>query len=221
LSRYLYSTRQDAIAVHHYVNSEVTVSVAGESVRLRVETELPFGGRSKFTFDHSAPFTLVLRQPGWASGISVRLNGKETAPEISNGYASLKRDWVSGDVLEVEFGMPVTRHVARYEVESLRGRVAISRGPLVYCLEEADNGKNLDQLMLKTDTVLIPELEASLLGGVVVLRGDAERQTVNTDSLYSTSPPTCSRAPIRAIPYYAWDNRAPGEMLVWMRSREG
>jgi DUF1680 family protein len=114
--------------------------------------------------------------------------------------------------------MPVTRQVARYEVESLRGRVAISRGPLVYCLEEADNGKNLDQLVLKTDAVLNPEMEAGLLGGVVVLQGDAERETVETNSLYSTSPPICSRAPIRAIPYYAWDNRTPGEMLVWMRA---
>jgi DUF1680 family protein len=219
LSRYLYSTRQDAIAVHHYANSEVTFTVGGKPVRLRVETELPFGGRSKFTFEDSAPFSLVLRQPGWASRISVRLNGKETTPGHSDGYATLKRDWSSGDVLEVEFGMPVTRQVARYEVESLRGRVSISRGPLVYCLEETDNGKNLDQLALKTEAVLSPEMEAGLLGGVVVLQGDAERETVKAEGLYSTSPPSCSRAPIRAIPYYAWDNRAPGEMLVWMRSR--
>jgi len=219
LSRYLYSIRQDAIAVHHYVNSEVTFSVAGKPVRLRVESELPLGGRSKFTFENSAPFTLVLRQPSWASGISVRLNGKETTPELSNGYAILKRDWSSGDVLELEFGMPVIKQVARYEVESLRGRVAISRGPLVYCLEETDNGKNLDQLVLKTEAVLSPEMEAGLLGGVVVLQGDAEREIVKGDGLYSTSPPTCSQTPIRAIPYYAWDNRAPGEMLVWMRSR--
>jgi DUF1680 family protein len=223
LSGYLFSNREDAIAVHHYVNSEARFSVAGDPVQLRVETELPFGGRSKLTFNHSGTkqFTLMVRQPWWASGIKVRVNGKETAPELSNGYACLERNWSSADVLELELGLPVIRQVARYEVESLRGRVAISRGPLVYCLEEADNGENLDQLVLKTDAVLSPKMEADLLGGVVVLEGDAERETVKADGLYSTRPPSYSRTAIRAIPYYAWDNRAPGEMLVWMRCRGG
>lgn len=221
LSGYLFSTREDAVAVHHYVNSEATFSIGGEPARLRVETELPFGGRSKLTFNHSGTklFTLALREPSWASGTRVRVNGKETTPEFSNGYAYLERNWSSTDELELEFEMRVNKQVARYEVESLRGRVAISRGPLVYCLEETDNGKDLDQIVLGIDAELNPKMEPNLLGGVVVLHGEAERETVKADGLYSTRPPSYTQAAIRAVPYYAWDNRAPGEMLIWMRAK--
>ena len=116
--------------------------------------------------------------------------------------------------------MPVDRVYADPRVAANRGRTALRRGPLVFCLEAADNGSDLDALLLPASAELTAAFEPDLLGGIVALRGTAQRLVSDAEAggaLYSTVPPRSVPAPITAVPYYAWDNRTPGEMQVWLR----
>jgi DUF1680 family protein len=117
--------------------------------------------------------------------------------------------------------MPVERVRANPRVNANLGKVALLRGPLVYCLESEDNGKDLGALCLPVDSSLAAKFDPALLGGMVVLEGNAARQAIADDILYSTEKPRKEAVRIRAIPYYAWDNRGEGEMRVWIRECSG
>jgi DUF1680 family protein len=115
--------------------------------------------------------------------------------------------------------MPVERIQAHPEVRANSGRVALQRGPLVYCLEEVDNGPNLNDIVLPRDAPLQAEFDEKLLEGVVVITGVAHRRSAEgwEEELYRPAQTGSQPVPIKAIPYYAWANRALGEMLVWIR----
>jgi len=115
--------------------------------------------------------------------------------------------------------MPVERIEAHPRVRADCGRIALQRGPLVYCLEEVDNGANLNDIALPRDATLHAEFDGGLLGGVVVIRGEARRRDTAGwgDALYRATRSASEAVPLVAVPYYAWANRAPGEMLVWIR----
>ena len=113
--------------------------------------------------------------------------------------------------------MPVQTHFSNYEVISNRGRVAISRGPLIYCAEEIDNGGRLDRFAIYPDKGSQVKREDSELGEIVSLSVPGSREDPEESLLYSLSEPATKPCEIKMIPYYAWDNRAPGEMLVWLR----
>ncbi|MBV9390882.1 MAG: glycoside hydrolase family 127 protein, partial [Verrucomicrobia bacterium] len=175
-------------------------------------------------------FTLVFRVPGWAGDVKAAVNGETVPPTLDRGYLHTTRSWKDGDRVTLDFEMPVRKHYARYEVSSDRGRVAITRGPLVYCLETADNGDRLDEIVLSTDAVFehstfsgIDELSRSEPGShsaripVATLSTAAIREKSMSDQLYESEPPRETPASITAIPYFAWDNRSPGEMQVWTR----
>ena len=105
----------------------------------------------------------------------------------------------------------------RYEVDVNRGRLALTRGPLVYCLEQVDNGPDLDAVALASDGSFEPAEKPGLPGGVLALIGPGVRERAQTDSLYADEPPAKQEIKVTAVPYYAWNNRGPGEMLVWIR----
>ena len=113
--------------------------------------------------------------------------------------------------------MPVRQKFARFDVEADRGRIALSRGPLVYCIEQADNGPDLDRFVLPAQADFHPAEANDLLGGVTILKGRVLRETNSADGLYTEHAPATEPLELRAIPYYAWANRTPGEMQVWMR----
>jgi hypothetical protein len=113
--------------------------------------------------------------------------------------------------------MPVRQKFARFDVEADRGRTALSRGPLVYCIEQADNGPHLDRYVLSARAEFHPEEVNDLLGGTTFLKGRALRETDGADTLYTENAPSAESVELRAIPYYAWANREPGEMQIWMR----
>jgi hypothetical protein len=147
---------------------------------------------------------------------TLAVNGESTAIEPVKGYAVIDRAWQPGDKVALELPMPVRRVVANEQVEADRGRVALMRGPLVYCLEGVDvAGGKVRELALPDDAPLATEFRSDLLGGVQVITGEAEPAAANDRSTAS--------APVHftAIPYYAWANRAQGEMAVWLaRTRE-
>jgi uncharacterized protein len=218
LSGYLISEREENIAVHHYVTCEATL----DGLRLQIESGLPFSGenRIKVTADQPRERTLALRVPGWAEKTQVSVNGAVAQPEISDGYLFLRRTWQTGDQIDLHFEMPIKKKFARFEVDADRGRLALVRGPLVYCLEQIDNGPGLDRLVIPVDEEFRLGESKNLSDGVVTLHGHAVRESPDESrSLYADQPPKTETAEVTAIPYYAWANRGAGEMQVWMRGR--
>jgi DUF1680 family protein len=215
LSGYLYSKRGDSIAVHHYVSSEART----DGLFLRVTSGLPYGGNNTVDIQTETPVetTLFFRIPGWAAQHTMTINGAEVTPRMEDGYAVVRRVWTSGDRIELDFELPVRMKFCRFDVDVNRGRVALTRGPLVYCLEQADNGPDLDALTLPLDAAFAPEERSDLPDGILALAGRGLREQTCNDGLYADEPAAAQPTTVRALPYYAWGNREPGEMQVWIR----
>jgi hypothetical protein len=219
LSGYLYSSSSRAIAIHHYVSSNARFTIDGQEARFSAESNFPFDGAASILFEETprTPFEVVLRVPGWAGSYHFAVNGQEVVPTIVAGYATISRAWNPGDEITARFEMPVQAHYSHYQVAGNRGRVAVSRGPLIYCAEEADNGGHLDQFAINPDEPAEVRQEDRELGDVVFLSVSGLKEEQTDGSLYSLSAPATKPCGIKMIPYYLWDNRTPGEMLVWLR----
>jgi uncharacterized protein len=219
LSGYLYSTSPKAIAIHHYVSSEARFPVDGQEARFTTKSNFPFEGDASIRFQETpgATFDVIVRVPGWAGSHHFAVNGEEVTPPIVNGYATISRAWRPGDEIVARFQMPVRAHYSHYEVVGNRGRVAISRGPLIFCAEAADNGDKLDQFAINPTLAAEIIKEDRELGEIVSLSVSGSKEEQKDASLYSLSIPPTKPCAIKMIPYYLWDNRAPGEMLVWLR----
>lgn len=227
---YLYAVRDDSLYVNLYAGGEGKAVVGGSEVTIRQETGYPWDGAVKLTVNpeiENSEFALRLRIPGWlgeplpgdlyqylpgeTAAMSIRLNGKDVSPERESGYGVLRRAWKSGDRIELDFPMPVRRVLCNEQVEENRGRVAIERGPLVYCAEGADHdGKVLD-LFLEDGVKLTPEKRPDLLGGVTILTGTAQRAVRAGEDTAAGQP-----AKLTMIPYYSWCHRGANEMAVWL-----
>jgi hypothetical protein len=216
LGQYIYSQHDHNLAVHLYVQSRVELP----GLRLRQETNYPWDGRITLHVEPAtaARFCIRLRIPAWCRRATLRVNGQRRPIRLQRGYALLTRPWRAGDRVELDLAMPVERIYAHPRVRQNCGRVALQRGPVVYCLEQTDNGPDLNALSLPARSKLTPRWQPKLLGGVVTIQGRALR-TVPGPTLYTTAPGKRRPCRITAIPYYAWDNRAPGEMLVWLREQ--
>ena len=137
---------------------------------------------------------------------------------LDNGYLKIGKKWSDGDTVSLRFDMPIERLYSHPEVRMNSGKVALKRGPLLYCLEEADNGPNIPALSLSRNTVLTADFDSSLLGGVSVIKGEALKDDTlkPVGTLYGPAP-SRKRHDLVAIPYFAWANRGRGEMSVWLK----
>jgi uncharacterized protein len=220
---YMYGVADDAIAVHLYGDNQARLEVAGRAVRLTQESRYPWDGAVAIAVDVDTPtrFTLHLRIPGWCRKATLSVNGKavDLAGATADGYAAITREWAKGDRVRLDLDMPVERVRAHPEVRQDVGRIALMRGPLVYCLEGADNPISLNRIRVPEKAPFESRFEPDLLGGVVTLsaRAEADGTADWTDTLYRREPTKAEATPIKAVPYFAWDNREPGEMLVWLR----
>lgn len=221
---YLYGVDETGteLFVHQFAASEAEVAVAAAgTVRLCQQGDYPWAGHIDIalTTERKAEWTLSLRLPGWARGAVVRVNGEalDVGPLASLGYLRIRRAWQSGDRVELDFPMPIERVRSHPRVWSLAGTAALQRGPVVYCLEEADNGPGLAGLRLLPTHEWQPRWEKDLLGGVVTLSGPGERLLPPADvALYTTHPLAREATRLKAVPYWAWCNRGAGEMRVWL-----
>ena len=224
LEDYIASVRDGALYLHLYAGGDLDLSVNGKAVSLKTETDYPWNGTVAVTVtpEEPAAFAVNLRIPSWCSSWTLKLNGQPLSPDLRDGYCAVSRLWQPGDRLELTLDMPVSLVSANPRIYEDAGKVAITRGPLVYCLEEADNGKDLHLLRLGD---VRPEDCAAVwkpdkLGGIVEIAtpGVRESDAGWGDVLYSAEKPV-EEAPARLtwIPYYAWANREPGEMRVWIR----
>lgn len=207
LGQYMYSQEGDTIYAHLYAASEADLEVAGQSVRLVQETEYPWGEEVSFVVEpqHAGEFTLALRLPGWCEKPQIVVNGEVVAIDdiVSKGYAYIRRKWESGDRVKLILEMPVQRIKANPKVRENAGKVALQRGPIVYCLEEADNGENLSSIVLPYDAELTANWRDDLLGGVVTITGQAYREKSWDGDLYRPMgrKPETVPVEITAVPY--------------------
>ncbi|MBZ9696407.1 MULTISPECIES: glycoside hydrolase family 127 protein [unclassified Mesorhizobium] len=223
IGSYFYSLADDALAVHLYGDSTARFDIAGTPVTLTQASRYPWDGAVEITVEPQAPveFTLHLRVPAWSSKAKLDINGEaiDLAEVTSNGYAAIRRQWKKGDRVRLDLEMPIERLYANPEVRQDAGRVALSRGPLIYCVEATDNDSRLHRLTLPRTAGIEAHDEPDLLGGVVTLSATAQADAGDgwQDGLYRSEPPARVETRLTAVPYFAWDNREPGEMLVWLR----
>ena len=220
LGGYAYATSPDGLWVNLYIQGSVDTSVAAQKVALDVTTDYPWDGKVKLVVkpETDTAFALRLRVPGWCMGATVQLNGKAAEnTDTQRGYLVLDRTWKSGDVVELNLPMPPRRIGANPLVKEDAGLLAVARGPLIYCFEGCDLDVPLSTLALPADAVLTAAKMPDLLGGVTVLKGEglvaAEPEWKGGLYRRAAAP---QKIAVAAIPYYAWDNRAAGEMRVWL-----
>ncbi|WP_031525990.1 glycoside hydrolase family 127 protein [Dyadobacter crusticola] len=210
---YIYAVKNNEVFVNLFAGNEATLAVNGAAVKLVQETNYPWEGKVKIMVspEKTAAFPISVRIPGWATGqaipgdlytyvsqtkqpVSILVNGKKSEAGVVNGYVKLNRTWKKGDVIELTMDMPVRQVVSNENIKSNQGKVAIERGPILYCAEGHDNQGKALSLQIKPDQAFTPEFRKDMLGGLNVLK---------------------SQDNVTLIPYYAWANRGANEMTVW------
>jgi DUF1680 family protein len=219
---YFVSRAADGIAFHLYGGISTTLETAGTKVALRETSNYPWSGDIKIEIDPERPaaFDLKLRIPGWCHGAKVAVNGEAVPAEgrTVDGYLTINRAWQKGDVVTLDLPMPPVRLYAHPGVIMDAGRVALKRGPLVYCVEEADNpGGRVQRLKLPREAELKASTRPDLFDGIVTLSAEALAiDEGDWSTLYRTTPPKEKPATLTALPYYLWANRGQGSMVVWV-----
>ena len=221
IAGYFYSVAETEVAVHLYGGAEVSLPVAGGTVGLSEVSDYPWSGKIAITLDPQGTdaFTLALRIPAWAKGASVRVNGQSVPMETERGYLKLHRTWSKGDVVDLMLPMAPERIYAHPAVRQDLGRVALRRGPLVYCVEQQDITCPVAQVRLLATAALSQDWRADLLGGIMVIKAEGARVDLTAwgESLYHNHPPPQVPSHLTAVPYYIWCNRGPNPMQVWLK----
>jgi DUF1680 family protein len=220
---YFVSSSEDAIAYHLYGGTSTTVELASAKVSLRETSTYPWSGKIRIEVSPETPaeFTMKLRIPGWARDAGAAVNGERVNVKSGtrNGYLSITRVWRAGDRIELELPMPPERIYAHPRVKENVGRVALKRGPLVYCVEETDNpGGRVQQIELPRESKIEAVERSELFDGIVALTASAHRieDAGWEQTLYRNAPPAVSDITMTAIPYYLWNSRGPASMEVWL-----
>lgn len=222
LNQYIYSYNKNTVYTHLYIGGEADIELEAGKIKLKQESRYPWNGRIKMTVVASTAgnTSLAFRIPGWCKNWSASINGKKAdgIAKVENGYAFLTDNWKAGDEIELCLDMNIDIIQANPKVRANAGRVAIQRGPLVYCLEEADNGGILSAISIDVNSQLSAETDDSLTQGAVVIKGKAFRTGGENweDVLYKTYSDNEKEVDFKAVPYFMWGNRKPGEMLVWI-----
>ena len=228
LPGYFYSTSSEGIYVHLYDNSELNWHLEnGTGLNVKQKANYPWDGNVEIavTPAEASEFTFYVRIPGWADTASVAVNGKSVSGVKPGSYLPVRRRWAAGDVIQLKLEMPVHVLTADPRVADDTDRVAVQRGPLIYCLEELDQPSGVELSGVAMDVGQKPgsqfhsEFDKGLLGGVVVLRHTGavyERPASNVlYPRYSAEPAKTKPVPLTFIPYYAWANREASAMQVW------
>lgn len=227
LPGYFYSVSDGGeVYVHLYANGEAQLTLPnGDSIRLETVTKYPIGGEVAVVVQEAGTFTLNLRIPEWARGAMVTVKqGTLPTPEPGT-YMAIHREWEAGDTLTLSFPMEPRTVWCHPAVSENNGRVALFRGPLLYCAEKADNPDvdNLHDLVLAGSEGFTWAIVDNLHGVILAMNGHAVKSPPAHAGLYSEKAYAGERNPVGVtlIPYYAWANREPGQMLVWLRFQDG
>jgi DUF1680 family protein len=234
IAGYVYAQRERDVYVNLFVAGRGDLSLDGVALGIRQETSYPWEGRVRIVVEPARPAELALhvRVPGWAQGrpvpsdlyryaeteaatFSLTVNGAPVKSEIVQGFAVLRRTWKAGDAVELSLPMPVRRVLSHEKVAADAGRVALERGPVVYCAEAVDNGGRAFNLVLPDDAPLQATYRKELLGGVTVVTGRALALQAGEDGRSVAT----REQDFLAVPYHVWAHRGDGEMAVWLPRR--
>jgi len=205
LERYLYSQSEEGIWVHQYVSGTAEFRSQKEKVKIEIESGMPFRGEVKIVMGVEKPsgFAIMLRIPSWADKATVAVNDEKLSNILAGTYLKIQREWKTGDEITLYFPMEIRLIDPPKEVKNNRGKVAILAGPLIYCLEDKDNpGMKMDQIVIAKSGKLEMVKRDDLLGGVMTVKGK-----------------TSAGKEFIAIPYYAWSNRGPSQMDIWLKAK--
>ena len=209
---YIYTYDDTNVYANQYIAGRAKLSVGGVKLRLKQESNYPWGGQIRLTLDPEKPvkFALKLRIPAWCEGARLKLNGQPVKPQIVKGFATLDREWTSGDAVDLDLPLPIS--VVRRHPHFVHDSkcVALMRGPVVYCLEAVDNDGHVFNRLAPEEANLTPEHRDDLLGGVTVIKGTTNAVFREGDKTEVVSKP------FTAVPFCVWDNRAHGQMVVWL-----
>jgi DUF1680 family protein len=227
---YMYAQKNENVYVNLFVNSTANLTVKGQPVTVAQQNNYPWEGGLKFVISpkSATTFNFQVRIPGWAqdqvvpsdlykftnssnSKVEIKVNGQPIEYKLEKGYAQINRSWKKGDVVEVTLPMEVRKVAANEKIKDNLGKVALQRGPVVYCAEWADNEGKASNILVPSNASFTNEFKPDLLNGVMVLKSqvpvviiDPAGENINT-----------TKRTFTAIPYYAWANRGKGEMVVW------
>jgi DUF1680 family protein len=218
LGEYFYSTGSRSLWIHLYAGGIMETSIRGVPVHLKMTTRYPWQGRISVMVEPERPisFDLNLRIPEWCRSWRIELKGERDVPvRVSrSGYVRISRTWQRGDRIVLWLDMPVVRILGSSRVKATRGKTALRRGPLIYCLEETDNpGLHLNRITLDEGARLKSRFDKKRLGGIQIIEGFGSIEGDDSGSSFGQR-----KARFIAVPYFAWDNRAPGAMRIWLRS---
>ena len=231
---YVYTTDEHYIYVNLFAAGNASIAIGKDTIGISQQTQYPWDGKVVIVIDKPGndEFGLKIRIPGWAHNnavpsdlysftdqnkeeYTIRINGKETSAKLWNGYAILKEDWEKGDQVEISFPMPVRKIAANQLVPNDKDKLAYQRGPVVYCFEDKDNNNEwMFDEFVSPEAPVESRFEEKLLGGVVTLSMKGNK-IIQTGDSRTVEPVT-----LKAIPYYAWNNRGTANMLIWMPSQE-
>ncbi|WP_284640051.1 glycoside hydrolase family 127 protein [Paenibacillus silviterrae] len=229
LNDYIYTASKDEnkVYTHLFIGSSAKLQLAAGQVELEQHSRLPWEGYARFemTAVPDDAFTLALRVPSWCNGqAELLVNGAAISYDTEAGYAVVTRRWAAGDIVEWMPALVPQFIESRPEIRANAGKAAIERGPLVYCLEEADNGALLSNICIDLREDLQASFEPEMLGGAVVITAKGFAGELSSwqedEAAYRPAARLSASEPItlKAVPYYLWGNRQPGEMTVWIRS---
>ena len=226
---YMYAVNEDNLYINLFINSSADLSVRNKPVQVVQTNNYPWDGGLTFTINPkaAAAFNLLVRIPGWAQNKAVpstlyqfqnesaekpviKVNGAAVDYTITNGYATIKRTWKKNDKVEVNLPMEVRRVVANEKLKEDIGKIALQRGPLMYCAEWPDNNGKTSNIIIPASANFTTEFKPALLNGVTVLKTEVPAVILNGAENISTV-----KQSFTAIPYYSWANRGKGEMMVW------
>ncbi len=231
---YIYGQTDSRLYVNLFIQSKVQVTMGGEKLEIEQSSKYPWDGEVKFSInpENAKSFELALRIPGWLSDkpipgslyrfatasekkFALKVNGKAVDYQLENGYAVISNKWKKGDEVAFSLPMEIRRVEANEKVADDQNKLALMRGPVVYCAEWPDyQDKHVLNLILSENAALKSEYHPEILGGVVLLKGQAKNSGKGKDSKTDGSILNFT-----AIPYYSWANRGPGEMEVWIKTK--
>ena len=225
---YMYAQKDDNLYVNLFINGTADLTIGKTVVEVIQQNNYPWDGALQFIINpkKSTHFNLLVRIPGWVQNVVVpsdlyqfengvpvkpviKVNGKPIEYSLQNGYAVISGTWKKNDQVSVDLPMEVKRITANKNIKDDIGRVALQRGPLVYCAEWPDNNGKTSNIIMPEDTRFTSEFKPDLLNGVMVLKAEVPAVVVSNNTISTL------KQPFTAIPYYSWANRGKGEMMVW------
>ena len=220
MDMYIYNYYDESLVVDQYISSEIDLMNKSHGIKLNQKSDFPHKGYSKIEVLDSKNEDLVIyfRIPSWDKNMVINLNGSKIDYEVVNGYAKIIKNWQNGDIIELTFDF-TPRYVrsnpnVRYNVR----KACLFRGPILYCLEENDNGKYLNKFVIDADNSF-DEVNDKISSENIISLNTKGYKFEDTNDLYLENKPNLTETSLKYIPYYCWSNRGENEMLVWVNEK--